>query len=328
MHPTKTLGITRLGHRGLRLRVLITGGNGFIGSHLADQLIDRNESVSLLDLRFGSNTKSIDCRKIRADIRDFDSVKKAVHMADAVFHFAAVSRVVWGQERPLDCWRTNALGTANILEASRKTKPSPLIVYASSREVYGEPQYLPVDESHPKNPKSVYGTTKLCAERSCLSYYDAFGVKTIILRFSNVYGSERDQLDRVAPKFMLKALRNEPMAIYGGDQVLDFTFIDDTISGILHAWDRANNHSQDIAGEDFHFVTGRGVSVYNLAEMIVKLCGSSSTIAREDSKEFEVQSFIGNPLRSSQRLGFTAKTRLEEGLKILKQRLSSKLRTP
>jgi len=305
------------------MKVLVTGGNGFIGSHLADRLIDMKESVSLLDLRFGPNTGSIDCRKIHADVRDYDSVKKAVHGADAVFHFAAVSRVVWGQERPLDCWQTNVLGTLNILEACRKMNPSPLVLYASSREVYGEPQHFPVDENHPKNPKSVYGMSKLCAEKSCLSYYHAFGVKTVILRFSNIYGSRRDQLDRVAPKFMLRSLCNEPITVYGGDQVLDFTFIDDAITGILQALDRANVEDQDIAGEDFHFVTGKGVSVYSLAKKITGLCGSSSVISREDSREFEVQSFIGNPMKSLKRLGFVARTELEDGLRMLKSQLES-----
>src|SRR3989441_3902443 len=186
-------------------RVLITGGNGFIGSHLAECLEERGHSVTLFDVQFNGNTTSLQGPKIRGDIRDYGAVKAAVAGHDAVFHFAAVSRVAWGQMDPYACWTTNQLGTLNVLEACRKSETRPVLFYASSREVYGEPQYLPVDENHPKKPLSVYGMTKLCAERACGSYADPSAspsVHPVIFRFSNVYGSERDLPERVIPKFI------------------------------------------------------------------------------------------------------------------------------
>jgi nucleoside-diphosphate-sugar epimerase len=303
------------------LKVLVTGGNGFIGSHLAEELVTRNALVSLLDLQFSANTEGINCDKIVGDVRDYDEVWKAVRGKDIVFHLGAVSRVIWGQEQPLNCWQTNLLGTVNVLEAARRAETRPIVFYASSREVYGEPRYLPVDEAHLKNPKSVYGTSKLCAEKACISYHNAFGVKTVVLRFSNVYGSDRDQLDRVAPNFMLKALANDPITLYGGTQVLDFSFIDDVISGILLAYDKACTQAGDIVGTDLHFVTGMGVSVSDLAEKIVKTCGSSSIITKEDSRSFEVQSFVGNPQKAHAVLGYSPRIELERGLLTLKQRL-------
>ena len=282
------------------------------------------DSVTLFDLSYTSNTQSLGCAKIRGDLRDFRAVKEAIEGKDAVFHFGAVSRVVWGQQDPFTCWLTNQLGTLNVLEGCRKAETRPVLFYASSREVYGEPQNHPVKESHPKEPKSVYGMTKLCAERACLSYSAASGnsepVNPIIFRFSNVYGSERDLPERVIPKFIMKALRGEDIPLYGGEQILDFTFIDDTVSGILKAY-AASLNDGDIFGEDFHFVTGRGVSVSELAEMVVDQAHSSSKIIKGSANDFEVQKFVGDPEKSRRMLGYEPRVKLEDGLKILRERM-------
>src|SRR5437867_6632826 len=309
--------------RGLISKVLITGGNGFIGSHLAEKLTGQGDTVTLFDQRFNSNSEGLSCERIRGDDRDYRAVGQAVVGKDAVFHFAAVSRVAWGQDNPFNCWLTNQLGTVNVLEACRKSLTHPLLFYASSREVYGEPSVLPVREDHPKNPKSVYGVTKLCAENACRSYLataNGFGaVNQIIFRFSNVYGSERDLPERVIPKFMAQAIRGEDIMLYGGEQVLDFTFIDDTISGIVKAYD-AGLQGRAL-GEDFHFVTGNGCSVSELATIVIGLVGSSSKVIPAQSNGFEVRRFIGDPRKAHAILGYEPKVRLQEGLKILRKRM-------
>jgi len=311
-------------------RILITGGNGFVGSHLAEKLEELGEDVTLYDLEFNSNTRFLNSTKVRGDILDYDSVREIVDGKDAVFHFAAVSRVAWGQEDPFKCWRTNQLGTLNVLEACRKTETRPVMFYASSREVYGEPIYLPVNENHPKKPVSIYGMTKLCAERTCLSYSPISmldrSVNHVTFRFSNVYGSTRDLPSRVIPKFMMKALRGEDITMYGGDQVLDFTFIDDTISGIMKAYTKCLDSRRELLGEDFHFVTGRGVSVADLAKMIVDIVGSSSKIIRSDANDFEVRKFIGDPRKSQRWLGYEPRVRLEDGLRLLSERITPSIR--
>ena len=219
---------------------------------------------------------------------------------------------------------TNQVGTINVLEACTKVESRPVLLEASSREVYGEPLYLPVNEGHPKRPKSVYGLTKLCAERACLSYSDRSGldrsVNHVIMRFSNVYGSERDLPERVIPKFMNKALRGEDITLYGGERILDFTFIDDTISGIVKLAPACLEGDGSIFGEDFHFVTGRGVSVSELANMIVGLVGSRSKIIHGASNSFEVRRFVGDLTKSHKILGYEPRVSLEHGLRILRDR--------
>ena len=251
-------------------------------------------------------------------------MRKAVDGKDAVFHLAAVSRVAWGQQDPFNCWLTNQIGTLNVLEACRKAESRPVLLEASSREVYGEPLYLPVGEDHPKNPKSVYGVTKLSAERACLSYSDesniARPVNCVIMRFSNVYGSERDLPERVIPKFMNRALRGEDLILYGGDQILDFTFIDDTVSGIMKAYSASLKGDDSILGEDFHFVTGRGVSVSELARMTIGIVGSGSKIIRQAANSFEVRRFIGDPSKAEKMLGYRPTVNLEHGLRVLMER--------
>ena len=284
------------------------------------------DTVTLYDLNFSSNTRSLSCEKIRGDVRDYSAIKKAVEGKDAVFHFGAVSRVAWGQEDPFTCWMTNQMGTLNLLEACKKSETRPVLFYASSREVYGEPLYLPVDENHPKRPISVYGMSKLSAEKACMSYSRGLGnvgsVDHVVFRFSNVYGSERDLPERVIPKFMSKALRGDDITLYGGGQVLDFTFLDDTISGILKAYAACFDGGPNLFGEDFHFVTGRGVSVSDLAAMIVEMVGSSSKIISSGSNTFEVRRFVGNPEKARRMLGYESRVRLEDGLKILRERMA------
>ena len=312
-------------------RVLITGGNGFIGSHLAERLVDRGDAVTLFDNHFDSNSRHLSCAKIRGDVRHYRTIREAVSRQDVVFHLAAVSRVAWGQTDPYNCWRTNQLGTVNVLEACRKAESNPILFYASSREVYGEPRYLPVDEGHPKMPLSVYGMTKLCAERACSSYADpslsGHTIKPVIFRFSNVYGSERDLPQRVIPKFMAKALRGQPITLYGGEQVLDFTFIDDTVAGILQAYAASLNGGGDLLGQEFHFVTGRGVSVSDLAHMIVELTDSSSPVVQRPPNDFDVRRFVGNPEKSHRMLGYEPKVSLEDGLETLRDRMLPTLAT-
>lgn len=217
------------------------------------------------------------------------------------------------------------MGTVKVLEASIKTPSRPPVFFASSREVYGEPQYCPVNEIHPKNPKTVYGATKLSAEQACFSYHKMFDLDAVVFRFANVYGSERDQLERVIPKFMIKALSGEDITLYGGDQILDFTFVDDTVSGVISAYEAKFNGSPNINGQDFLFSTGRGVSVAELSKKIVEMAGSRSAITLIEAKNFDVTKFIGDSSKSRSILNFKPKISLEQGLKVLNERITANI---
>lgn len=291
--------------------ILITGGDGFIGSHLADELI-KNNKLGLLDIKFSENSEHLDCKKTIGNVTNYDDVEKAVKDKDAIFHFAAVSRVEWGQEDPVKCLRTNSLGTLNVLEAVRKNNPKAIIFLASSREVYGEPKELPVKETHPKNPISIYGISKVAGENLALSYKKYFGLKVVILRFSNVYGTKRDLVQRVIPKFILQALSGQTLMLNGGDQILDFTFIEDTINGVLSAYNQTLNGN--VIGEDFHFLTGKGASIKELANMIIGLCNSDSQVKILSPKDYDVHKFVGTYEKANKILNWKPKYSLKQGL--------------
>ena len=166
--------------------------------------------------------------------------------------------------------------------------------------------------------------TKLSAENACQSYATQSSdrpIRHVVFRFSNVYGSERDLRERVIPKFIAKAIRGEDITLYGGDQILDFTFIEDAISGILGAYKACIDDGRGLFGEDFRFVTGKGTSVSDLAKKIVELVGSSSRIIRTPGNSFEVQRFIGDPEKSHDLLGYQPRIMIDDGLKLLRERM-------
>jgi len=301
--------------------VLITGGNGFIGSHLAEKLLAKNIEVALFDTKFDRNAEKISCEKILGDILDYEKVAKAVVKKDVVVHLAAVSRVEWGQQDPEKCLRVNIVGTLNVLEALSKNNLKAVMIFGSSREVYGEPQNSPVTEEHQKNPVSVYGVSKLTAEKLLAAYNYANDLKYVILRFSNVYGSEKDLPERVIPNFMRAASSGEPLIVYGGSQVLDFTFIDDVTDGATRVVEKAANGDETVINQAIQFTSGEGKSILELAEIIKKLYNSDSKIIVEKRRSFDVSNFIGSYEKAERLLEYRPKHSLADGLGIYKERL-------
>ncbi len=294
------------------MRILITGGNGFLGSHLADKLISLNHVVSLFDLQFGINTKHLKIKKNIGDIRNFEHVCRAIKNKDIIFHFAGVSRVKLGQEHPLECLETNVLGTLNILNAMKQNCNNTMLICSSSREVYGNQEKFPVNENVLKEPLSIYGYSKLLAEDLCRNFASSFGLKYLILRFSNVYGTERDSHSRVIPTFILQAMKNKPLFVHGNDQILDFAYVEDILDGVVLAMNKSMEGN--IINECFNLATGVGTSVMSLAKLIVKLCNSRSQIKVINSRPFEVGKFIGDISKAQRHLGYEPKVLLQEGL--------------
>lgn len=277
--------------------------------------------MSLFDIVYTKNTDGLDCDKIKANVCDSTALGRAIRGKDVIVHLAAVSRVEWGQQDPQRCLRVNALGMLTLLEAVRRNNSDVTIIMGSSREVYGEPAFTPVTEGHPKNPISVYGVSKLAAENLLLTFDRVYGLDYVILRFSNVYGSPRDLPERVIPKFMRQAMENKPLTVYGGRQILDFTFIDDVIEGIVNAVTKAINLDENVINNYFNFATGKGTSIMELAALIKEVCDSSSEIVIKKARNFDVSKFIGHCQKSEQYLSYKPIHQVKEGLKIYKQRL-------
>ncbi|MDP7244225.1 MAG: NAD-dependent epimerase/dehydratase family protein [Flavobacteriales bacterium] len=273
------------------MRTLVLGGAGFIGSHLVDALAkERNNTVIVFDNFHRGNKDNIkvhlENKKIKVisgDIRDYNSLKK-IGKVDVVYHLAAQSNIIGSFLNPNYAFSTNVDGIYNVLKYSVKNKVKRFI-FSSSREVYGNPRYVPVDEEHPIDPINMYGATKVAGETLCRIFQKTQNLKLTILRIANVYGP-RDK-DRVIPIFLENAKKNVNLELYGGKQVLDFIWVGDVIAAIL-----------DISGKDFYegktinIGTGKGTSIENLAKMVIKLFNSRSKIRKKKSRSMDVKKFI------------------------------------
>lgn len=289
------------------MKIFITGSAGFIGSCLQKKLTEKKYLVRGYDIR----------SKAKDDVRDYKRLALAIRrfQPDGIVHLAAVSRVEEGFLDPQKCVEVNVGGVANVLEAIRKTPSGqrPWLIFGSSREVFGEPKFLPVVESSPKNAINVYGVTKLTGEMLLKNYADNYGVKAWVVRFSNVYTGINDRQKRAIPRFISRALAGKSLTINGGKQIFDFVYIGDTIEALMKCIRKIRSASRLF--DDFNFTTGRKMSIVNLAKLIVKLTGSKSKIIFNEPRQYDVNVFWGNPEKSKKILGWEAKYDLRRGLK-------------
>jgi len=288
------------------MKILITGSAGFIGSSLKDFLEKKRIGVIPYDLK---DTPS-------NDVRDISNLKLKMKDVDGVVHLAAVSRVKIAHDNPLECINTNIGGTINVLEVSRSLKESPWVIFASSREVFGELDEFPATEKSLRKAINVYGVAKIAGEDLCKVFSRNYGLKTRVLRFSNVYTGKKDQLDRVTPKFLLQALKNEDLVINGtGQELFDFTHIGDTVEGIWGCIQEIEK-SQEMFN-DFTLSTGIPVSLKELAEVIIEETGSKSKIKYAQSRTYDVNNFYADPKKAKEILGFDPKVSLREGIRLV-----------
>ena len=289
-------------------KVLVTGSEGLIGRALSGLLERRGYAVQRFDLRAGPEASG------RLDVLDAEALRGAVAGCAGVVHLAAVSRVIHGERDPDLCWRTNVEGTRHVLEAAVQGPSRPWVLFASSREVYGQPRRLPAAEDAPLEPINVYGRSKLAAERAVLEARGA-GLRTGVVRLSNVYGSTVDHEDRVVPAFARGAAVGAALRVDGREHVFDFTHLDDTVRG-LHALIEAR-----AAGEadlpPIHLLTGTPTTLGALAELARAAGGGRSRITEAASRTFDVSHFHGDPSLSHRLLGWRASIRVEEGIRRL-----------
>lgn len=283
-------------------RVLITGNMGLVGARLATAVRDDGCSIAALDLRAEPPA--------RGDIRNAQDVARAVDGCVGIVHLAAVSRVIWGEQDPARCWATNVDGTRTVLDAAIDSPDRPWVVFASSREVYGEPGQLPVADDAPLAPVNVYGRSKVAGERLVLDARAA-GLRTAVVRLSNVYGSAGDHADRVVPAFARAALEGRPLRVDGATNTFDFTHVDDAVGGLL-AIMRALDRGETLP--PVHLLTGRPTSLGALATLVLELTGSRSAIIEAPSRTFDVARFYGDPTRAADLLDWRAAIPLRDGL--------------
>ncbi|MFC2004669.1 GDP-mannose 4,6-dehydratase [Chloroflexota bacterium] len=302
------------------MNMLITGGAGFIGGHLCDKYTREGHRVFCLDNFISGNLTNVrhlldfrNFKLVKGDIRDYTLVEKLTRDVDVILHLAAQIHVDRSYIEPQLTYDINVNGTQNVLEAA-KLHDAQKVIYASTSEVYGSAQYVPIDEKHPLNAPHPYGASKIAADRMCNAYIQTYGMNISIIRHFNVFGPHQRDVGYggVISIFTRRVLNNAPPIIYGdGQQTRDYTYITDAVK----AYDMMLNHKEQIA-EPVNFGTGKEVSIIDLATKIIDLCGAANTIEPVfvAPRIGEVERLIADPSRARDILGWEADYNLEEGL--------------
>ena len=277
-------------------RILITGGAGFIGSHLTRHFAEQAEVTVLDDLRSGyaRNLDGVRCRFLQGSILDDIALKQAIAGAEEVYHLAAMISVPESVAKPAECAKLNTEGTQRVLDAALNAGVRK-VVLASSAAIYGDNPTVPKFESMPPEPKSPYAETKLAGEKLLEQYTRAHGLGTASLRFFNVFGPRQDPRSAYAaavPIFIAKALRDEPIGIQGdGGQTRDFIHVTDIVGALAYA-----GNSKDMSGT-YNVGYGQSQSILALAQEIIRLTGSKSTIEHLPSRAGDVRHSLASTAR-------------------------------
>jgi UDP-glucose 4-epimerase len=280
--------------------IVVTGAAGFIGQHLVRRLLSRTSDmiVGVDNLHRGRWDGLLELvhqkplRLIEGDVRDPGLLSNATRGAHIVFHLAAQSNVLGAVADIGYSFETNVVGTFNVLRAARVAGVR-CVVFASSREVYGEPHALPVEENFPLAAKNAYGASKIAAEAYC-RVFDSAEMRVVILRLANVYGP--GDRDRVIPIFVERVKQGLPLVLYGGEQVIDFVPVDFVVEAIVRAADVR-------PAEPVNVGSGRGTALKDLARLLLKLDGSSVGWEIAPARPVEVTRFVANVERMRRRLG-------------------------
>ena len=282
----------------------VTGGSGFIGVELSKALLSEGHEVKVIDLE---RPPLEGVEFVRADVTSLEALREAAKDCETIYHLAAEVKLESALDDPFKVAKVNVLGTLNALEVARERDAE--VVYASSAAVYGEPKAIPVPEDHPTLPKSVYGASKLGGEAFVNAYRSTYGLRTWSLRLFNVYGpSERmSKYSGVVYKFIKNALLNKPLVVYGdGKQVRDFVYISDVV--------KAFKASASVEPDVYNVGTGKGTSVLELAELILKLTGSRSQIVFGPPRPGDIRASVADISKLSSK-GWRPEVDLVEGLK-------------
>lgn len=286
------------------MRLLITGSHGLVGSAFGAACLRAGHEVVPFDIvRSGASRAE--------DIRDRSLLAERMEGCDGVVHLAAISRVIWGEQRPELCLSINVEGTQSVVEAALVQRHQPWLIFASSREVYGNPSCRLVVETDPIAPVNTYGRSKAEGER-IIEQARANGLAAAIVRLSNVYGVRRDHPDRAVPALMSRAMAGEDLVITGGDTYFDFVHVDDCVTGLLATAGLLAAGEQKLP--PVQFTTGIATSLRQLAQLAIAISGSGSHFVEAPARPFDVAGFCGDPARARQLLGWEARIDLPSGL--------------
>lgn len=293
-------------------KVLVTGGLGFIASHLVDRLVNWGAIVTLFDAR---PTYDGDLEYIQGDVRDYESMSNATKEKDVVFHFASILGVEKILQIPLEVLNVNLGGTVNALKAAVEHGVE-RVVLTSSSEIYGEPRVIPTPEDTLPSPVSIYGVSKLAAEAYCQAYSQQHGLKYTAVRYFNVYG-ENQAMEFVISKFLGRVAEDKPPIIFGsGEQVRTYTYVGDAVDCTLLA-----AASEDGINEVFNIGGAETISLIELARLIGEISGKTMEPEFREfgdegvrNKDREVFARIPSVTKARKVLGYRSRVGLREGL--------------
>jgi UDP-glucose 4-epimerase len=295
------------------MRLLVTGGSGFIGSNIVRRLLELgHEAVVLDDLSSGFRENLLPgVPFVEGDVRDASTVTTALAGCDVALHLAASVGNTRSIDDPVKDAQINVVGTINVLEAARR-RGLRRIVFSSSAGIFGELKTLPIVEDHPQEPDSPYGASKLAAEKLCLVYNKLYGMRNVALRYFNVYGVNQryDAYGNVIPIFAERILRGVPMTIFGdGEQTRDFVNAGDVAAANI----AAAGAGDDVAGA-FNIGSGTRVTINELAAMMQRAAGREVGVEHGPPRKGDVRDSLAATAAAEAAFGFRPRIGLEEGL--------------
>jgi len=302
-------------------KVLVTGAGGFIGSHLTERLFERGAKIrafvrytSRADegfIKYFSDDLKKDMDIVYGDIRELETVVKAVDGVDVIFNLAALVGIPYSYIHPQEVIEANTIGTLNLLMAARDTGIEKL-VQTSTSEVYGTARYVPINEDHPKQPQSPYSASKIAADAIALSFYHSFDLPVALIRPFNTYGPR--QSDRaVIPSIISQALTKDSLTLGNMTPTRDFTFVTDTAEGFIKVAESAKS-----VGTEINIGSGREISIEDLTRKIISLVGRDIVVERDEERlrpaHSEVERLCADNTRARDLLGWLPKVSLTQGL--------------
>lgn len=300
------------------MKVLVTGGAGFIGCNLVRRLIKEGAKVRVFDNFSTGKRQNLadingDIEIFEGDLRDFAQVLEATKGVGIIFHEAALPSIIRSVKAPNTTNDVNITGTLNLLEASKVNKVK-RIIYASSSSIYGDSLTLPKREDMIPNPPSPYAVSKIAGEHYMKVFQRLYGIETIILRYFNVYGPYQDptsEYSGVIAKFITAFLNNKPITVYGdGEQSRDFTYVDDVVEANLLA-----AHKEGIAGEVFNIAFGKRATINNLIEYLKEIFQSNIKVKYAKHRAGDVKHSLADISKAKELVGYNSTIDFQSGLR-------------